>query len=336
MKNHIDSNKLNWLRIAGISCCFIFSLSCYGQQEQMITQYMYNGLSLNPAYAGIHQGISISGLWREQWVAIDGAPRTQFVSIHSPLNYRSASLGALLYKDQTGVKTEYTGYFSYAYRIRFVDGSKLSLGLQANLHQFSNDAGALEEQRGLSSNSDTSDPLYNAFLNENLGFKWNFGAGVLWHSEKHYIGISVPQILSKRFFKRSADLSDELNPRLKQHFFAAAGYVIKTSKNFVIKPNLLFKYVESAPAELDLNMNVLVSEALWLGTSLRTHLGQSDEKTSIFESISGLIALQINPQFQLGYSYDYTITDINTNTHEVMLNYIFNLSNRKIKTPRYF
>jgi len=97
---------------------FFATTNAFAQQEYMVTQYMYNGLSLNPAYAGIHKGISVSGLWREQWVGIEGAPSTQFVSIHSPLNYRYASLGALVYRDVIGSKTEHTGYFSYAYRIK--------------------------------------------------------------------------------------------------------------------------------------------------------------------------------------------------------------------------
>ncbi|MGB3464300.1 MAG: PorP/SprF family type IX secretion system membrane protein, partial [Cyclobacteriaceae bacterium] len=149
------------------------------QQEYMITQYMYNGLALNPAYAGIHGDVSVGALWREQWTAIDGAPNTQLLSIHSPLNYRYASLGAVLYRDVVGVKTEYTGYFSYAYRIQVGEESKLSMGLQMNLHNFSNDLSRLGNQRGLLQQTNTSDPVYQQFVSDNLGWKWNFGAGMM-------------------------------------------------------------------------------------------------------------------------------------------------------------
>lgn len=304
------------------------------QQEYMITQYMYNGLSLNPAYAGIHEGISVSGLWREQWVAIDGAPSTQLLSIHSPLNYRQASVGALLYRDKVGVKTEHTGYFSYAYRVQLTANAKLSMGLQANVHQFNNDASALESQNGVVSNADPNDPLYSSFLSENVGMKGNFGAGLLLHSDRYYVGVSIPQLLRSKLFKDG--ISGENNPRLQQHLFATAGYVFNTENDLVLKPNLLMKYVKNAPLELDLNMNVLVSNILWLGASFRTHLSQSEEKGSIFESISGLVALQITPQMQVGYAYDFTTTALNTDSHEIMLNYIFNLPTNKILTPRYF
>lgn len=327
--------KKIYTKLALLVVLFVGYNKAEAQQEYMITQYMYNGLSLNPAYAGIHKGISVSALWREQWVAIDGAPSTQLLSVHSPLNYRQASLGALLYRDQVGVKTEYTGYFSYAYRVRVSEEASLSLGLQGNLHQFSNDTQALMNQDGVISNTNTSDPLYGAFLDENLGFKWNFGTGILFHSDRYYVGVSIPQILKKKFFN-SDSIEASINPRLQQHLFATAGYVFNTEGSLVFKPNILAKYVKNAPFEMDLNLNVLVSRILWLGTSLRTHLGSSEEKNSIFESISGLVALQITPQMQVGYAYDFTTTDISTNSHEVMLNYIFNLPTNKILTPRYF
>ncbi|MEL6560160.1 MAG: type IX secretion system membrane protein PorP/SprF [Bacteroidota bacterium] len=305
------------------------------QQEYMITQYMYNGLALNPAYAGIHDGVSVGALWREQWTAIDGAPNTQLLSIHSPLNYRYASLGAVLYRDVLGVKTEYTGYFSYSYRIRVGENSELSMGLQMNLHNFSNDISRLENQRGLLQNTNISDPLYQEFVDDNLGFKWNFGAGLMLHSDRYYVGVSVPQLLNKKYFENLPD--DVESSRLVRHLFVSAGYVLNTDSDVVLKPNVLFKAVQNAPIEFDINLNALLSKVLWLGVSLRSELSQATEKKAgPLESISGLIALQINPQMQLGYAYDFTTTAINTNSHEIMLNYIFNLPTNKILTPRYF
>ncbi|MEL7148711.1 MAG: type IX secretion system membrane protein PorP/SprF, partial [Bacteroidota bacterium] len=300
------------------------SLKVEAQQEYMITQYMYNGLALNPAYAGIHKGISVGALWREQWTAIAGAPNTQFFSIHSPLNYRYASLGAVLYRDELGVKTEYTGYFSYAYRIKVGAESQLSMGLQLNLHNFSNDIQRLFNQSGLIQATDLSDPLYQAFEEDNLGFKWNFGAGLMLHSDRYYVGVSVPQIINKKFFENVADNVE--SSRLVRHLFVSAGYVLNTNSDIVLKPNILFKAVQNAPVEFDLNLNALLAKVLWLGVSLRSELSQATEKKAgPLESISGLIAIQATPQFQIGYAYDFTTTSINTNTHEIMLNYIFNL-----------
>ena len=313
----------------------IGSFNANAQQEYMITQYMYNGLALNPAYAGIHDGISVGALWREQWTAIDGAPNTQLLSIHSPLNYRYASVGAVLYRDVIGVKTEYTGYFSYAYRIQVGQKSKLSMGLQMNLHNFSNDVSRLENQRGLAQQTNTSDPLYQEFVADNLGFKWNFGAGLMLHSDRYYVGVSIPQLLNRKYFENLPD--DIESSRLVRHLFVSAGYVFNTNSSVVLKPNVLVKAVQNAPVEFDLNLNALLAKVLWLGVSFRSELSQGQEKKSgPLESISGLIALQVNPQFQVGYAYDLTATSINTNSHEIMLNYIFNLPTNKILTPRYF
>ena len=313
----------------------IISTKTYGQQEYMITQYMYNGLSLNPAYAGIHEGISGSMLWREQWTAIEGAPSTQLISLHSPLNYRPASIGALIYRDVVGVKTEFTGYFSYSYRIRITEKTKLSMGLQFNIHNFKNDINRFLNQPGLAQQTDPNDPLYSAFLDDQIGTKWNFGTGFMLHSDRYYVGLSIPQLINRDFFK---DLPGDVeSSRLVRHLFVSAGYVFNTESKFVVKPNILVKAVQNAPIEFDMNMNVLVSNVLWLGVSLRSEFSSSSEKKAgPLESISGLLALQLTPQFQIGYAYDFTTTSINTNSHEIMLNYIFALPTTKILTPRYF
>lgn len=317
----------NILKTILIVLVVLTATNTYAQQEYMVTQYMYNGLSLNPAYAGIHKGVSVSGLWREQWVGIDGAPSTQFVSIHSPLNYRYASLGALVYRDVVGSKTEHTGYFSYAYRIQVGQSSQLSFGLQANLHSFRNDVSRLTNQSGLVQNTRQDDPLYQDFLSSGSSFQWNFGSGLMLHSDRYYVGVAVPQILQR----------DAVEARLVQHVYASAGYVFNTNSNIVLKPNVLLKYVKNAPVEFDLNLNALLAKILWLGVSFRSELSQSTEKElGPIESVSGLIALQITPQMQIGYAYDFTTSSINTNSHEIMLNYIFNLPTDKIKTPRYF
>ncbi len=318
-----------------IMIALLLTGNVYGQQEYTITQYHLNALPLNPAYAGIHKGVSVSALWREQWTAIAGAPSTQFFSIHSPLSHRYASLGAVLFKDTRGVKTEYTGYLSYAYRISLNQTTQLSFGLQLNMHNFSNDISRLENQRGLIQNTDTSDPLFQAFANDELGFKFNFGTGILLHSDKYYIGVSVPRLLNSKFFD-NLDTSVE-SPRLLRHLFLSAGYVINTNSDVVLKPNLLFKAVQNAPVEFDINLNALLAKVLWLGVSFRSELSQGSEKLAgPIESVAGILGIQVNPQLLIGYSYDFTTTAISTNTHEITLNYIFNLPTNKILTPRYF
>lgn len=298
-----------------IALVVLLRMSAQAQQEFQFTQYMFNGLSLNPAYAGVHEGLSLSALWREQWVGFDGAPSTQFISVHSPLNYRAASLGAFFYRDRLGISEEISGYFSYAYRIQLTSTLKLSLGIQASAHNYVIDYG-LAARQGPFDPGDLS-------VSDNFStVKWNFGTGLLLHSDRLFVGFSVPQLLNK---KLDTDDPDGTFSKLVRHFYGYAGVIFGSPQTVMFKPNILTKMVEGAPFQIDLNLNVLLKDLLWLGVSYRS-----------FDSIDGLIALQITPQMQIGYSYDFTLTEIDAPSHEVMVNYVFNLPTRKILTPRYF
>ena len=281
------------------------------QQEYMITHYMFNGLSINPAYAGVHEGISASLLWREQWVGFDGAPQTQMVSMHSPLADRSASLGAVIYRDQLGISKETGAYFSYAYRIHLNNDFKLSMGLQANTHNY------------LVDYSSASVP---GFDDEGFGnssqFLWNVGFGAMLHSERAYIGISVPQMMNRTL---QINDPDGQFTELVRHYYLTAGYAFNLTHDLVLKPNVLVKAVENAPVQVDLNANVLIKSLIWAGVSYRS-----------MDSLDGLLGIQINPNLMISYATDFTLTEVDAQSHEVMLNFIFGRSAKKIVTPRYF
>jgi len=288
-----------------------FSLIAFGQQEFMITHYMYNGLALNPAYAGVHESVSTGLLFREQWVGFPGAPKTQLASIHSPINHRPISLGAVLFRDKLGISTEVGGFFSYAYRIGLGGNLKLSMGLQASVHNY---------QVNYADDDDIAD------LSDNLGniseLKWNIGTGVLLHTNRLYLGFSVPQLLKR---KLDVDDSDGNFATLVRHYYVTAGYAFDVGNGIVVKPNILVKAVQNAPVQIDLNANVLIMEKIWVGASYRS-----------LDSLDGLIALQLNPQIQIGYAVDITHTAIDATSHEIMINYIFQNPTNKIVTPRYF
>ncbi|SMD33283.1 type IX secretion system membrane protein, PorP/SprF family [Reichenbachiella faecimaris] len=286
------------------------------QQQAMFTQYMFNQLALNPAYAGIHDGISTSLLAREQWVGFDGAPKTQTFSIHSPIKYRSIALGAVFIRDQIGLTDQFGAYFSYAYRIRVSDFSKLSFGLQASFNQYK---------------VDYTENIYNDpnLVNQNINdLSPNAGAGLMWHSDRFYLGFSIPQLFSNALYAGGEDAADP-DAKLVRHYFVSGGYVFDLNPNLKLKPNVLFKWVQGAPFEIDINANFLIKDLVWLGVSYRS-----------LDSFDALFQIQVTPQFQLGYSYDFlTTTDlsrVNSGSHEIMINYVFNLKSNKIVTPRYF
>jgi type IX secretion system PorP/SprF family membrane protein len=290
----------------------LISLFVYGQQQVLFTQYMFNQMAINPAYTGIHEGISTSMLWREQWVGFEGAPRTQTATIHAPISFRPISLGMMLLRDQLGVTTQNGINLDYAYRLRF-GNTRLSFGLQASLNFFSSNY-----------NQDAIiDPiLANANVNVT---RPNFGTGIMWHSDKFYLGISVPQLINQRFDPSNPDSESELI----RHYFMSGGYVFGLHENLLIKPNLLLKRVEGAPIQADLNVNVLLQRVIWLGISYRS-----------LESLAALLQLQLGPKMQIGYGFDFTtftdLADVHSGSHEIILNYIIQMPKTKILTPRYF
>lgn len=277
----------------------------------MFTQYMFNGLVLNPAYAGSHESVSVTLLAREQWVDIDGAPSTQAFSIHSPIVNQRFALGAVILRDEIGV-TEQTGaYLSYAYRIPINENTKLSFGLQCGVSFF--DARFSE-----------------AFENDRVGVdvsesQPNVGFGMYIFSKKFYAGISAPQLLENEFDKDNPD-SDS---KLVRHYFTTLGYVFELSRALKLKPNFLVKAVDGAPVQFDLNANLLIHEVLWLGGSWRS-----------FDSFDALVQFQVTPKFQVGYAYDFATTTelrrVNGGSHELMLSYRFSFDKSRIITPRYF
>lgn len=287
------------------------SSTCFSQQQVMFTQYMFNGLVLNPAYAGSHESVSATILAREQWVDIDGAPSTQTFSIHSPVINQRFALGAVVLRDEIGVTDQTGAYLSYAYRIPLNDNTKLSFGLQGGVTFF--DASFSE-----------------VFENDRVGVdvsesQGNVGFGIYLNSKRFYAGFSVPQLLETEFDKENPD-SDAL---LVRHYFTILGYVFDLSRAVKVKPNILVKAVDGSPVQFDLNANFLFHEVLWVGGSWRS-----------FDSFDALVQFQVTPKLQVGYAYDFATTSelrrINGGSHEFMLNYRFNFNKSRIITPRYF
>jgi len=284
------------------------------QQQVMFTQYMFNGLAINPAYAGSHDHASATFLAREQWVGLDGAPASQTFSLHSPINASgSASLGGLIIHDKIGVTNQTTAYLAYAYRIRFEGSARLAFGLQAGYSNYNSRLSQIS----------TTDPTFaSGDININ---RPNFGAGLYFNTRRFYAGVSVPQMVRSRLDVNNSD-SDS---RLERHYFATAGYVFDLSPDLKLKPNVLIKYVDNAPVEFDVNANLLIKELVWVGLSYRS-----------FDSFDALFQIQVSKQFQFGYSYDFaTTTDlrrVNSGSHEIMLQYNFVFGKKRIISPRYF
>ncbi|ADR21229.1 membrane protein [Marivirga tractuosa] len=285
----------------------------YAQQQVMYTQYMFNGLAINPAYAGSHETLSLTALAREQWIGIDGAPSTQTFSAHAPIKSKRIGVGLLFLNDEVGVTSQTGAYGSYSYKINFNDNSTLSMGISGGFTYF--DAAFSEVS--------SVDPSFQS--GDIKEFQPNVGLGLYYYTDRFFAGISTPQVLETTFDKNNED-SDS---KLLRHYFASVGYVMDINHFLKLKPHLLVKYVEGAPVEFDVNASVLFQEVVWLGVSWRS-----------FDSIDAILQLQVSNKIQIGYAYDfYTTTDlsrVNVGSHELMLNYRFDFSKNKVVTPRYF
>lgn len=177
----------------------LLSTSLFGQQDAQYTQYMYNTVSVNPAYAGSRGHISLAGLHRSQWVGLDGAPKTQTFNIHSPIGYRGAGAGLSIVNDEIGPTSETYFDVDISYTIQTSLDARLSFGLKASAH--------LLDVRFSELNQDFTNPGGpDPTLQQNIDnrFSPNIGAGIYYHTDKFYAGLSVPRFLETTHFDESS------------------------------------------------------------------------------------------------------------------------------------
>lgn len=295
-----------------LTSLFIFN-SLSAQQQALYSQYMFNGLVINPAYAGSNEAASLTLLSRKQWVGMEGAPMTHTFSAHTPLKNEQVGLGLTVMHDEIGVTSQTTINGAYSYRIPLGKG-KLAMGLQATMANYSASLSNL-------SMKNTDDPV---FMNNDVqSFTPNFGTGVYYYNDKFYAGLSVPQILTPDY-TGSQDISMAKQSR---HYFFTAGYLMNLNHHLKLKPNVLVTAVEGAPLNYDLNLNLLIKDVLWVGASSRS-----------FEAYNILMEVQLTDQLKLGYAYGMSNNDLSrfdNGSHEFMLNYVFTFYKNKVVTPRY-
>ena len=286
------------------------------QQDPQYTQYMYNMNIINPAYAGISEGLSVGALYRSQWVGLDGGPETFTFNIHSPVG-KQLALGLSVISDKIGPVEETNTYVDVSYTIPLGMETRLAFGVKGGFTF--HDIAIAESQITL---VDLSDPFFANAINETTP---NIGAGVYFYKpNKYYISISVPNILNGvHLDANGTKIGSE-----SEHLFTAAGYVFDLSENFKLKPHALLKYAFDAPVSYDLNANLFMYDLVEFGVGYR-----------LDDSFSTMINFQVTKDLRIGYAYDAINSglDIVTNSsHEVFINYDFNFSSKVSRSPRYF
>ena len=283
------------------------------QQDPQYTDYMFNTLTVNSAYAGSRGHLTATGLHRTQWVGLDGAPTTQSFSVESPVG-KNVGLGVVLVNDRLGPSDEFYLDANFSYTINLNNDSRLSFGIKGGGRMLNIDwtRGSYQEQEDVFQQN-----IENKFLP-------TIGAGVYWHSNNSYIGLSVPNFLTDEHYDgvQNAIAAERL------HYFLIAGKVFDLSPRIKFKPAFLGKFVVGAPIIADLSANFMFDDALRLGLAYRWD-----------DSVSGLIGLQIGPKLMIGYAYDATTTrlrNFNSGTHEIMLRFELRSREKQLKSPRFF
>jgi type IX secretion system PorP/SprF family membrane protein len=312
--------------------CLLCEINAFAQQDAMYSQYMFNGLAINPAYAGSRSVLSATGLFRRQWAGkkIEGAPITETFTIDAPLPKRKTGLGLNVVNDKIGVTNSLALDLVYAYRIKINRYKTLSLGLQAGIWQYRANFTDINLSRDLTLQQD------EAFQNNINRWDPNFGFGAYYYTKIFYAGLSFPHLLNSKLISKQDNansaygyLSDSEKARQFRHAFFTMGYLMKFTKKYLkLKPSILIKYVYGAPIELDLNANLWFYEKYSVGLSVRTA-----------DAVALLLEAQASKQWRFGYSYDYSYTKLrkyNSGSHELMVRYEFSYQKSKLLTPRYF
>lgn len=299
------------------SILFLFYTSCLAQQEAMFTHYMYNTLSVNPAYAGSRDALTITTLHRSQWVDFPGAPLTQTITLHSPVFTDAVNLGLSVVNDRIGPLNNTAYFLDYAFRFKLSDNKKLALGLKGGVNTYNLNLQALKA-------TDDNDELNNNINNSLLG---NIGFGIYYSTPSFYSGVSIPNLLENIYDYEAVTENILVQQR---HYYLILGGLINLNNNIQLKPTSLVKITQAAPIEADVSFEFLFDEKFSLGVMARTG-----------DAIGALLGLAVSEQFNVGYSFDWSFVNntakYNYGTHEVFLRYDMIFYHKKrIRSPRYF
>ncbi len=294
---------------------FLFTASnsnSVAQQYVQFTHYMYNTLAINPAYAGSHDMLNITGLYRNQWVGLNGAPNTASIYAHTPI-WKGLNLGVSVVNDEIGPIALTNLAADLAYSFQVSKRGKLAFGIKSGGNFYQATTNSLVTISG-------NDPSVQGDFVKNRHF--TIGAGAYYHTDNFYVGFSSPTILRNKLELGASENIAQL------HYYFITGGIFDINNNLKFKPSGSIKMVKNSPFSVDLSGQFLINEKLWLGLMHR-----------FGDSFGALVGYQFSPQFKMGYSYDLTssqLRSVNDGSHEVFISYDFNFNSDKIVSPRYF
>ena len=307
-----------------LKASLLLSLFCgtvQAQQDPMYTHYFDNTLSINPAYAGSRDALTITALHRSQWVNFKGAPMTQTLTLHSPIGNRHIGLGLAASNDKIGPTNNTSVSGQFAYIMQLSKKSKLALGVSGGINAFQADLSTLALDN-------PNDPAFQNNIRNRISPR--FGAGAYYSRERFYVGVSVPDLIETNYSSLNLVDGTALIGKSHRHYFFIVGAVFNLSDNLAFKPTGLLKATVGSPVQVDVTASFIIAKKLMLGAAYRTG-----------DSFSALVGFNLTPQFHIGYSYDWSYGlrtfNYNQGSHEIVLRYDFIFSGKKqIHSPRYF
>lgn len=300
--------------------CLLVATKGKSQQDITVSQYMFNQLFLNPAYAGTHAYWESSALYRTQWVGWEGSPTSQLIAVDGPILPSLLGIGTTIVHDQIGISNTLAANIALSYQLKLdrAGEHRLSFGLKTG---YTMQRAHIEDLIYI----DPNDPLYTIGITTQNTI--NFGAGLYYYSEKMYFGLAAPLLVAK-------DLSDvpteEPNRRsyLKNQYYLNGGMVFPLSKSIDFKPSFLLKYTHAAPLQADITINFLFNKIFWAGVTYRS------ENMLVF-----ILEVNATRWMRFGYAYDLNLGEISnysSGSHEIMLSIDFGKTIVKSTSPRYF
>ena len=298
----------------------LFSIDVHAQQQCQFTEYMYNTVVINPAYAGSRNYLTAFGLHRSQWIGLEGAPISNYFSVNAPISDSSIGLGLGILREQIGPSNQTDLSTSFSYTIRPNETYKLSFGISGHLNFLYVDYSKLNIH-------DAGDPDLESNLDSK--FSPNLGGGIYLHSEKMYLGFSIPTLLETKYFSGNTNTTTATAIiKERTHYYFTTGYVFNISDNLKFKPALLTKIISGVPTQVDFSGNFLIYEKVVLGAAYRWQA-----------TFSGLAGFQISDSWFVGYAYDLEKTRLanySNGSHEIFLRFELRNSGNRVVAPRFF
>ena len=305
------------LHIIAFAIMSLYYNTSFSQQDPSFTQYMYNTMSINPAYAGTRDILSANLLYRSQWIGIEGSPQTQSLTIHSPIEDGLMGLGLNVLNDQVGPVSETSVSGTYSYILPLNRYTSISFGVNAGAELFNIDFTELNV-------FDQQDPNFQNNIDNKISPQ--VGVGAMIYNDLLYVSLSVPRILRTEYYD-GEETSNTVASR-RAHYYLTAGYVFDVNENIRFKPSILSRYVSGSPLRLDVSANFLINDKFSIGASYR-----------LSSSYGILSSYQVSDAILAGISYDRDSSELrsfNNGTFEIFLRFELFKKYSKMYTPRFF